>query len=556
MTVNKIAHEMMAKHGQYRWTMFLSSNDVSDDYLPRNLVCDDLECGVLLLSRMMAERLSEKSEDILFLIKMLPPCLLLFVFFIKFVDSQTFQLTTTWADDNRFGNAGNMFVLKNIGNHPITITRFAVNTMSEGSPTVNVYSKPGSYIGYEYIASAWTLLHSESDIVPMGSGNPTWLSPLTTTITMQPRSNHSFFIHLSTGINYQNGAQEGLLYASDQHIEFYEGCAIGGLFIGHRFWPRIFSGAIEYVVYTASPTSPSLHPTHTPTHYPTTNPSISPTVPTLNPTSIPTVSPTTQPTVDPTGIPTVVPTHYPTTDPTAAPTMNPYDSPTQPEGVVEEIITTQNGDSRVNVKRSQTKQNAISIENLFSDYWYILVAAFVVCLLCICLVTIFFIRRKKKSLQNEIDKEKHRRIKSMSNDPDILQMMERTVCAQYGEEDDAKMQHMEAGQVYHGVFTTYDLPDSPSSDDVEHMLTPTGNDEEENIVPGNNETTKGDYFDEEEVLDDEVTKQKCNQCHLTHQKTNGLEDSNGVFYCEDCWNPDDDLYHHENDAMTTGDTIK
>ena len=142
-------------------------------------------------------------------------------------------------------------------------------------------------------------------------------------------------------------------------------------------------------------------------------------------------------------------------------------------------------------------------------------------------------------MQRKVTEEKVKQIQSMSN---VLQMNEMTPCGA----------EVVTNNGYDDV-TTYasdELPVSPSDND-DAIVTPTGNDDE-NVVLVNN--TKGNEMQQLYAShDDNMTERKCEQCQVG---TNGKEDANGVFYCVDCWNPEEDLYHHQGDAITTHDTIE
>ena len=80
------------------------------------------------------------------------------------------QITSTFASNN--GQAGNMFDVTTLAN-PITVTSLDLN-LNPGTYTVEVYTKPGTYVGYETNPSAWTMV-ATGTVTSAGEGLPSEL---------------------------------------------------------------------------------------------------------------------------------------------------------------------------------------------------------------------------------------------------------------------------------------------------------------------------------------------------------------------------------------------
>uniref|UniRef100_A0A7S2KW41 Uncharacterized protein n=1 Tax=Leptocylindrus danicus TaxID=163516 RepID=A0A7S2KW41_9STRA len=165
------------------------------------------------------------------------------------------ELVTTFEGGN--GANGNIFDL--VALRYLAIREFDVHTDSQFSD-VMVYSKSGSYIGYEYQESAWTFI-LETEVVGKGEGNRTPL-PANTTVDVEimPDESAAFCIILSSGVSYTNGDYPGnQLFASNDHLKFYEGAGLGSSYIGGSVYAyRIWNGAIRYSLLklTDAPTAP------------------------------------------------------------------------------------------------------------------------------------------------------------------------------------------------------------------------------------------------------------------------------------------------------------
>lgn len=154
------------------------------------------------------------------------------------------ELTTTMQGGN--GQRGNFFDIE--AKNPISILRFAIHAKSE-TYTVEVYTRDGSYTD-DMAGGSWQKIQTVTDLVGSGEGSLTLLPVLTQPIDVLPTDGkRAFYVKLDADdIKYTNGPKgEGIMYAEDSNIIFYEGRGVSGTF-GGTFFPRVFNGKIIYSV--------------------------------------------------------------------------------------------------------------------------------------------------------------------------------------------------------------------------------------------------------------------------------------------------------------------
>src|SRR5262245_11084606 len=120
-------------------------------------------------------------------------------------------LTTTFSGSN---NAkGCMFDV--VATQSINVTGFQQN-LPGGSHNLQIYTKAGSWIGFQNTPSAWTLIGSATGVTSAGLGIPTPI-PITTNWSIAPSSTRAFYITSSgtTNIAYSNGTSVGSVAAQD-----------------------------------------------------------------------------------------------------------------------------------------------------------------------------------------------------------------------------------------------------------------------------------------------------------------------------------------------------
>ena len=176
------------------------------------------------------------------------------------VDCTPQTLETTWSQNN--GSYGNYFKVRALKD--ITITGFEIHTRFNDIGTVQIYHKEDDYVNFERNSGAWDRIMNDNNVQGRGIDVPTVLdSSKITPVEMLAGEFHSFYIHTSSElqIRYTNGNGEGNLYASNLHLEFYQGKGGGSTQFNSLFSPRIWNGRINYGLTSTGP-SPTSPPTN------------------------------------------------------------------------------------------------------------------------------------------------------------------------------------------------------------------------------------------------------------------------------------------------------
>lgn len=152
--------------------------------------------------------------------------------------AQPLTLTTTFAGGNSFN--GNMFDVEAIS--PVTITGFDVNVT--GTVMVEVYYRPGSYLGFQGASAGWTLAGGPAQVTGT-SGVPTPV-PFATSITIPATQTYGLYVTVTSGtMNYTNGSTQGALFVQDANMKIFEGHG-GGYPFNLTNVPRVWNGNIHY----------------------------------------------------------------------------------------------------------------------------------------------------------------------------------------------------------------------------------------------------------------------------------------------------------------------
>jgi len=157
---------------------------------------------------------------------------------------------TTFNDDN--GSQGNVFDVKAL--QALTVTEMDANASASGSASVTVFTKPGVYSGFENNSGAWTSILSAS-VTSQGRGNPTPL-PVYAGVEVASGATQAFFV-IVTNIRYTNGSSLGSVFAQNSHIQFLGGPGLSGSFGSAIYSPRMWNGAIRYILDNAGPITPA-----------------------------------------------------------------------------------------------------------------------------------------------------------------------------------------------------------------------------------------------------------------------------------------------------------
>ena len=158
-------------------------------------------------------------------------------------------LQTTLGGGNN--HRGNMFDIT--ATNAVTITGFDAHPM--GNTTIEIYYRPGSYVGFESNPAGWTLAGSAAVTAqPMGTLTPV---PATLSINIPAGQTYGFYVtstNTSVSLNYSNGSAVGNVYSSDANIQFKEGAGFEYPFTagGGINMPRVWNGAIHYSTATGA----------------------------------------------------------------------------------------------------------------------------------------------------------------------------------------------------------------------------------------------------------------------------------------------------------------
>jgi hypothetical protein len=168
------------------------------------------------------------------------------------------QLTTTWAAGN--GSTGNMFDITAFTD--ITIDSFLVN--AQGSGVMEVWYKPGTYVGFTSNQSAWTMAGSYN-VFTTGSGYQASLP--VGGISIPAGETYGIYVtHTTSSVSYTNGNGTNQVY-QDANLMFEGGH--GGSYFSLTFTPRVWNGTIFYTAGVPGCSSDTIPVTAIVTNIPT-----------------------------------------------------------------------------------------------------------------------------------------------------------------------------------------------------------------------------------------------------------------------------------------------
>ncbi len=167
------------------------------------------------------------------------------------VDCVDFSLETTDAAGN--GHSGNMFTV--IALQDLEITSFAVNfrtppRTTTATDSVRVYTREGSYIGFEDAPPGWELIHDVllNDLIIDGLDNGfTDLGDFVAPISVCNGTERSFFVFSEAGFDYTNGGIESDVYVFDLAMEILEGVGSSAELSNTTsiYSPRVWNGIVR-----------------------------------------------------------------------------------------------------------------------------------------------------------------------------------------------------------------------------------------------------------------------------------------------------------------------
>ena len=187
------------------------------------------------------------------------------------------RLETLISGEN--GSYGSMFNIR--AKEDILISSLDFYCDLDKSVTYEVYTKHGTYVGYENSPDDWTMI-STGSIQSQGLLSPTKIEDFEEKIIMDASETRAFYVTLRTpDLRYTtNIGTEGDVFVEDDNLEILIGVGIGAYPFGEfNFRPRVYNGAVHYSFLGNFP--PSTAPSITPSLAPST----------LSPTSIPSIIP-------------------------------------------------------------------------------------------------------------------------------------------------------------------------------------------------------------------------------------------------------------------------
>jgi len=193
------------------------------------------------------------------------------------------RLVTTFDSDR--SSAGAMFDVK-AKDSPVVIRGMDINTVkraSDDASRVEIWTRTGSYKGYESKREAW-VLWMNATVVGSGLDSPTYISPeVFRPILISAAERRAFYVAFQDGpyLHYNTMNEDGgngrQFYINHDLILYDHGAAKRKGFDGAAVYPRTFSGALHYETIKPEDVSrfgprPTTRPTARPTESPTSAP--------------------------------------------------------------------------------------------------------------------------------------------------------------------------------------------------------------------------------------------------------------------------------------------
>jgi hypothetical protein len=127
----------------------------------------------------------------------------------------------------------------------IDVNGFDMHFSSTGTATVEVWYRPGSFVGFESSNTGWTMAYTTT-ATALGTGSLTPI-PGSFTVSVPAGQTYGFYVTaLSTGpqVNYTNGTTLGNIYVQNADAQIKEGK--GGGYFSVVNSPRVFNGQMRY----------------------------------------------------------------------------------------------------------------------------------------------------------------------------------------------------------------------------------------------------------------------------------------------------------------------
>jgi hypothetical protein len=147
--------------------------------------------------------------------------------------------------DGSNGDEGSMFDV--VAMQAITITSFDGHLGATGNTDYEIWTRPGTYVGFEGSSSGWTKV-GMATFGAAGTGAFTAI-PIPINITLQPGQRQAFYLtnHASNN-KYHDGSQVGATLVANAELTIYQGAGVNfgtNGFAGTNT-PRAWEGRIHY----------------------------------------------------------------------------------------------------------------------------------------------------------------------------------------------------------------------------------------------------------------------------------------------------------------------
>lgn len=161
-------------------------------------------------------------------------------YYAQAVNTVTNTLFTTLAAGNGF--AGNMFDVTALNN--IEVNGFDMHFLSAAVATVEVWYRPGSFVGFESSNAGWTMAYTTT-VNTLPTGTLTQV-PGSFSVNVPSGQTYGFYVTANTGpqVNYTTGTALGAVYSANADAQIKQGK--GGGYFSVLNSPRIFNGRMRY----------------------------------------------------------------------------------------------------------------------------------------------------------------------------------------------------------------------------------------------------------------------------------------------------------------------
>ena len=154
-------------------------------------------------------------------------------------------LILTGSETGASGAEGTMFSIKAL--RDVTITSLNFHASKVATDLVQVYTRSGSYKGFELTEDGWSLVYNK--VVAMNARDIlTQLGAFDTIVSISAGTTQSFFVYTPNKLMYAAGTTESSIFSSNSALEIYEGIGktskFGGSYATDVFVPRVFRGNI------------------------------------------------------------------------------------------------------------------------------------------------------------------------------------------------------------------------------------------------------------------------------------------------------------------------